>query len=488
MKSRNRFLVIIFFVGLILRLAPVMFTYNLGIGLDDMFQYDMLARSLVEGKGYRWYAEADLEMLKPYIEFDFSKGNYDPQGMLTSFRPPLYPLLLAGVYELSGITIRRFFWARLVQALIGALLAPLTYLLALKLGHLASEENEVNVETRQKRFAPLAAWVVALYPMLLLYPLALATENLFFPLVLVSILVTLTAVEKRSLKWFLLAGVIFGLTALTRSVVTLAGVAAAGWTWFIARQRKGAVLFFAGMLLTMAPWVVRNTLLHKRFTWIESAFGYQAYVGYHPKSTGTFTVDASFDLLKILDDDERNQAGMAYVKQFILADPSRVITLAINRLGYFFGLERRALTYFYSNGFFGYIPLPLLLLIAALVLLPFVGTSLSAAFGMARPWKKADWLVVLFSLAYLLPNVLIIAEERFHMALVPFLAIYATQAWTGWKTPVAGWRTHRERFYLILAIVVVLLLCLNWGLELYRDADMLALLLSPSGHESRFPY
>ncbi len=475
----------VFLAGLIARLIPVAFAYNLGIGLDDMFQYDMLARSLAEGKGYRWYAEADLEMLKPYIEFDFSKGNYDPQGMPTSFRPPLYSYLLAGVYLLSGITLRRFFWARVLQAVLGALLAPLTFMLA---------ERLAPGNPRAQR---AAAWVVAFYPMLLLYPLALATENLFFPLALGALLTTLIATEKRSPKWYALAGVLFGLTALTRSVVSLAGLAAAGWVWWEGRrqvrhQRRralaSAALLLGCMLAVIAPWVVRNSLLHGRFTWIESALGYQAYIGYHPKSSGTFTVEASFDLLKILDDDERSQTGMGYVHQFIQADPPRVLRLAVNRLGYFFGLERRALTYFYSNGFFGYIPTPLLLSIAAIVLLPFVMISLSAVFGLARPWEKADLLNLLFAGAYLLPNVLIIAEERFHMALVPLLVIYAAQAWSERARLWEHWRTRRGRFALALAGLLAALLLLNWGLELARDADKLALLLGPHGHESYFPY
>jgi 4-amino-4-deoxy-L-arabinose transferase-like glycosyltransferase len=393
--------------------------------------------------------------------------------------------MLAGVYALFGVTARRFFWARFVQAVIGAFLAPLTYLLAEKL---LGKGDDPESDKKRQRVARIAACVVAFYPMLLLYPLALATENLFFPLVLLSLLVTLIAAEKGSLKWFLLAGVLFGLTALTRSVVSLAGVAAAGWAWFMAKQRKGALLLGLAMLATVTPWVIRNSLLYGHFTWIETSMGYNLYIGYHPKSTGTFTVDASFDLLKILDDDERNQVGVAQTKQFILADPLRVVPLTINRLGYFFGLERRALTYFYSNGFFGYIPLPLLLLIAGVVMLPFVGTSLSACFGLARPWNRADWLLILFLLAYLLPNVLIMAEERFHMALVPLLAVYAAQAWTGWKTLASGWRTRTGRIFLILAICAALLLCLNWGLELYRDADKLALLLGPNGHQSGFSY
>ena len=53
----------IFFLALVLRLIPVLLTRSLGIGLDDMFQYDMLARSLASGNGYRWYAYEDLKKL-----------------------------------------------------------------------------------------------------------------------------------------------------------------------------------------------------------------------------------------------------------------------------------------------------------------------------------------------------------------------------------------------------------------------------------------
>lgn len=50
----------IYIIALIFRLVPVFLTANLGIGLDDMFQYDMLARSIASGNGFRWYAEDDL--------------------------------------------------------------------------------------------------------------------------------------------------------------------------------------------------------------------------------------------------------------------------------------------------------------------------------------------------------------------------------------------------------------------------------------------
>src|SRR5512134_2546469 len=126
----------VFIVALILRLIPVILARGLGIGLDDMFQYDMLARSLASGDGFRWYAQADLDQLAAYVDFDLtSVKEYDPiRGIPTSFRAPLYPTFLAIVYFFSGTDFSRFFAARLAQAiLLGAPLAPLTYLVSKRL-------------------------------------------------------------------------------------------------------------------------------------------------------------------------------------------------------------------------------------------------------------------------------------------------------------------------------------------------------------------
>ena len=135
----------IFIVALILRLIPVIAARGLGIGLDDMFQYDMLARSLASGNGFRWYAQQDLNQLAPFVHFDLaSVKEYDPvRGIPTSFRAPLYPTFLAIVYFFSGSGFSRFFAARLAQAIfLGAPLAPLTYWVAQRLfASLRSEEE-----------------------------------------------------------------------------------------------------------------------------------------------------------------------------------------------------------------------------------------------------------------------------------------------------------------------------------------------------------
>jgi len=512
----------VFLVALILRLVPVLLSYNLGIGLDDMFQYDMLARSLVAGDGYRWYAQEDLYLVQSFLNLDLSTVDYDPRGVLTSFRPPLYPAFLALIYFLTGTGPHRFFVARLVQAFVGAALALLTYTLARRLLSTYSPQplftaREGGSGGFDPKGARIAAWVVACYPLLVIYPLSLATENLFFLLVLASTLVLLKAKDSSTTeiaarteknkqpsvfsvhcvvnfffhaRWFILAGILLGLLALTRSVSLLFSGLVVLWVWFALDERKMAVVVFLGVTVVILPWMARNSLLHHRLIGIETTLGYNLYVGYHPEGSGSFQYPQSLDLLSIFDDGLRDQIGQQKAWEFIQADPARVPYLILRRLGFFFGLERRALTYFYSNNFFGYIPTPLLLTIAAIMLLPFVFVSISSAFGMALiRWRAESLLAALFLIGHLIPHILILSEDRFHLAYVPFLAIFSAQFWTGgWTALRVRWQSRAGKIALVLACVVVVLLFLNWGLELWRDAGSIAQLLGPMGNQTYFPY
>jgi len=482
----------IFIVALVLRLIPVILARGLGIGLDDMFQYDMLARSLASGNGFRWYAREDLNQLAAYVDFDLaSVKDYDPiRGIPTSFRAPLYPTFLALVYFLSGIDFSRFFAARLAQAIfLGAPLAPLTYFVSKKLFPPLRVGEGAGV--RSERSARIAAWFVACYPMLLVYPLGLGTENPFFLLLLTSSFFLLKSNEQPIARNFLLAGLFLALTALTRSVILPFAALAVLWTWFVLQQKRGAILMALAFALTIAPWIIRNSLLHQKLTGIETSMGYNLYLGYHPQGNGSFIFGPSLDLLTILDDAERDRIGTEKAIEFIRAEPERFIPLAINRLGFFFGLEKRVLMYFYSNNIIGYVPLPLLLTISAILLLPFVVISISAAFGLAYlRWKPEHILLILLFVGYVLPHVLILSEDRFHLALVPYIAILAAQVWINGFAPLnVRWNeSSTGKAVVSLAIFAAFLLTVNWGFELIRDADKIAQLLGPNGNQSHFPY
>lgn len=49
-------------------------------------------------------------------------------------------------------------------------------------------------------------------------------------------------------------------------------------------------------------------------------------------------------------------------------------------------------------------------------------------------------------------------------------------------------RTRFGRIAIIVALVCVMLMLVNWGLELLRDAGKLALLLGPIGNLTHFSY
>ena len=489
----------IFIVALVLRLIPVILARGLGIGLDDMFQYDMLARSLASGNGFRWYAQEDLNQLAAFVDFDLSSvEEYDPiRGIPTSFRAPLYPTFLAIVYFLNGIDVSRFFAARLAQAIfLGAPLAPLTYLVTKRLFPLSSLVKDERGKKAEKA-ARIAAWIIACYPMLLVYPLGLGTENPFFVLLLTSFFFLLLSIEQPSTfrpstqlrTSLLLSGFFLALTTLTRSVILPFALAA--FCLLLYLHRRHALLAILSFLIVISPWIIRNSLLHQKLTGIETSMGYNLYLGYHPQGNGSFVFGPSLDLLTILDDAERDRVGTEKALEFIRSEPERFIPLAINRLGFFLGLEKRVLMYFYSNNIIGYVPLPWLLTISAILLLPFVLISTSAALGLAYlRWKPEHMLLMLLILGYTLPHVFILSEDRFHLALIPYIAILAAQVWVHGLAPLqARWNESTPGKWIVsLAVLSALLLVANWSLELLRDADKITQLLGPNGNQTHFPY
>lgn len=468
----------IFLLALVLRLGLVLAFADLRIGLDDMFQYDMLARSIAAGNGYRWYAQEDLRLIQRYVGRYLPPmqvpPEYDPRGILTSFRPPLYPAFLALIYLLVGSGPHRFLAARIVQALLGAALSPLTARVAQQLGC-------------SKRAALWGALGVALYPLLVIYPLALATENLFVFLLLLSLWALLRAGKRGRAFDYALAGLLLGLAALTRSAVVPFVPLAALWAAWGTRPRRtglrnGALILLVFALVTF-PWSLRNSLLHGEFHFVETDLGYNLYMGYHPQSSGTFSVDFSFDLLPILDDGERNRLGMEAFWSFVRADPARVPYLMARKLSYFWGFDRRGFQYFYCNNFLGawqpwQVGGALGLLCAPTALVIAAGL---AGLILARPRRQivlAALLVVSFTAGY----VLIMAEARFHLPLIPLLAALAAHTLVDqpWRQ-AAKWQKG-------LAVLLWVVLAANWGWELVRDADLLRALVGPGGNRLFLSY
>ena len=235
-------------LALVLRLGYVALTPDYRI-LHDARDYDAHARSIVAGQG-------------------FARLGPGP-SRVTAFRPPGYPILLAGVYELTGHETKadaeRVVAGRVVNALVGTAIVALVGVLALQLFG--------------RRVALVALAVAAVYLPLILVGGALMSEPLFAALLLGAL--TAAIAHRRSahrLRWPLLAGVLGGLAILTRAngMILLVPLALAVWDarprWSRRALAPPAALV-AVAVLTVAPWTIRNAEVLHAFVPVSTQLG-----------------------------------------------------------------------------------------------------------------------------------------------------------------------------------------------------------------------
>lgn len=467
-------------VAWLARLVPALVLLHYPILLSDMLQYDMLAHSLVDGNGYRWYAAPDIALYGSYLSqfMDLAKLQIPPEGVATAFRAPGYPFFLALIYGLAGAA-DRIAWARLAQTVLLGLLAPLVAVLAAKIG-------------LSRRAAIAAGVVMAFYPVLLMYPVALASENLFIPLILLTFLGLLWAGQRREILPPVLAGLVLGAAILTRSIIAPFALLAAVWLWrFSASGRRAALAFAAGAVAICVPWAVRNTAVMGQPAFVESSLGYNLYVGYHPDGNGGFVEDAAVYPLTIVDDAERDRFCTQSALAFIRANPGQVVVRILRRAVFFVALEDREISYFYASGFFGEIPQPWLTVIYLALVLPWVGVGLLAPLGLlVTPHRRAAWLAVALVAGYTLPHLLVMAEPRFHLALVPVLLPFAVTGWCRRREAAACLLANRPaQLFRRWSVPVTLgTLAGLWAWGLAMNLDRLTALLGPDGSHLYLAY
>jgi 4-amino-4-deoxy-L-arabinose transferase-like glycosyltransferase len=166
--------------------------------------------------------------------------------------PPGYPYFLGGLYAATTTKAPgRWTAARIAQALLGTLAVALVGLIAWRLW--------------DRRRALTTMGIAAVFPPLILVGETLITESLFVPLVLAALAAVVE--HRRSIRryrWALLAGLLVGLAALTRSNAVLLlvpfALATSGRPFRRLREVAPALALIATCALTIAPWTVRNAV------------------------------------------------------------------------------------------------------------------------------------------------------------------------------------------------------------------------------------
>jgi 4-amino-4-deoxy-L-arabinose transferase-like glycosyltransferase len=265
---------LILVLALVVRLGYVAGTPEYRPDHDDR-DYDRLACALVDGGGF---AERGPHTTKR------SCGSFRPGRRIepTAFRPPGYPLFLAGTYGATKpLTHDRVTAARLVQAVLGTLVVALIGLVAAQL--------------LGRRTALVAMALGAVCMPLVVVGGTLLSETLFVALELGAVAALLAERRaRRPLLWVALAGVLVGLATLTRTnapvlLVVLVPALLAGRSLRSPRAFARPLLLLAVAALVVAPWTIRNASAMHAFVPVNTESG-SALVGVYNDSARNASV------------------------------------------------------------------------------------------------------------------------------------------------------------------------------------------------------
>jgi 4-amino-4-deoxy-L-arabinose transferase-like glycosyltransferase len=215
----------------VVRVAYVIaFADRLHVGLDSTW-YRLVAGTIAGGDGF----------------IDPEQAYTHGVSVATAFRPPLYPLFLAGVDKTVGDTTLTL---QLAGCVMGVVTVVLVGLLGKRIGG-----NAVGL---------CAAAMAAVYPIFLAVDAAIMSETLYLPLATGCVLAVYRAIDRPTIVRWSLAGALTGAAILTRGdgllllalVVVPAAVIAPQLPW---RRRVLIVMVpVVAAALVVTPWVVRN--------------------------------------------------------------------------------------------------------------------------------------------------------------------------------------------------------------------------------------
>jgi hypothetical protein len=258
----------IFWTALIVRLLYITLAhaYRIRLGNDHFeFGYEMgrIARALATGYGYA----------------DPFNGHTGP----TAWTPPLYPLLLAGVFKIFGVYTRASAWVILaINSVFSAATAPAVYRIARRC--FAHTEDGIKI-------ALWSGWMWALYPAALQYAVRWVWDMSLTACIFAWVIVLALKLRdtQTPARWAAF-GALWGLIGLSNSSLLAFLPFCVLWiVWGrIFRLESIRNVAFAAICCAavISPWIVRNALAFHAFVPLRGNFGAELYVSAQLENEG----------------------------------------------------------------------------------------------------------------------------------------------------------------------------------------------------------
>jgi 4-amino-4-deoxy-L-arabinose transferase-like glycosyltransferase len=265
-------------------------------------------------------------------------GFSDPFGArtgMTAWESPLYPYLIAAVFRFFGVYSQASAFALLT---INSVFSSLTCIPVFLIGRrIFSEKVAVG-----------AAWTWALLPYVMFWCTRWVWETSLSALLMAMIFwLSLTLEERDGLKPWIEFGAVWGLAALTSTVLISFLPASGVWIWYRrAKHHKrsiaGAVVASAVFMACVGPWTLRNYRTFGTFIFVRDNFGAELRLGNGPGADGTWMeyLHPTQDLYAMRQYQSMGELPYIAMRKrqaldYIEADYSRFALLCLKRFIYF---------------------------------------------------------------------------------------------------------------------------------------------------------
>ncbi len=431
---------VLFGIALLLRIVQLVFVYRqpgFDLPIVDEVHFDIMARNLADGT-------------------TMHDGPF--------FRPPLWSILLAGPYKLFG---QHFFLARFLNTILGSLAVTASFRLGKRLFH--------------QRVAFTGALIFACQGFFIHNSTTGLASTLLVYLSLEALQVTLYARNQNRLRYWLIAGLLWGLAAIAKPVVLVPVVVILCDTLFrktatAGYRQKTAALFVLGLLLPIMPVTLRNSISGDAVL-VSSNGGINLYMGNNEQANGVIVFHpvlgvgwtetnahswAESETGYMMSPSEASSWYTQQAVQFWFYQPKRAFKLILDKAYYTFsGLI------FTNNGNLGFYAKSNLLL-RSLLPLGWGAVFPFALVGMVLAFRRSGnhRLTMLVAFSYLGICILFFVLARFRLPAEGILVHFA--AYTGWfllgREEVTQQASGKIRL-LISLVVVLLALPVNMNLK-----------------------
>ncbi|NUO09375.1 MAG: glycosyltransferase family 39 protein [Candidatus Brocadia sp.] len=260
--TEKRLLIFILFIAFFVRFTSlIVFMYKNNITVhesgmtaypqnDDSQLYYHTAVNLASGKGYSISVTDQNQKLPP----SFKLSNI-PNTYYHNFYPPSYSLFLSILYRFFGTSVLVY---AIPQIILGTISCYLTYIIAR--------------ESFSSKVGLFASFLLAIYPPIVWWTSYIRSENLFIPLLLLTIIFLIKAVKnKLDTKNTILSGVFLAVSFLCRNVILYLPLFIIFYFFIVffgtnnKRLLYGVTIFLVSFYISLLPWVYRNYTLYNQF-------------------------------------------------------------------------------------------------------------------------------------------------------------------------------------------------------------------------------